>query len=295
MSAGCSIRLSTPPRLSASANRSAALEEATRAVEVGVELDGQHAAEARRLPQRQLVLRVARQAGIEHPPHLRVGLEHARYLEGVVAVALHAHRQRLEPAQREEAVEGTGDAAHRVLQEAEPLAQGGVVAHHRHAADHVGVTVQVLGGGVHHDIEAVVERALHPRAREGVVGPGEHAAAARERRDGREIRELERRVSRALHPQQPRLGRIARSTAARSVKSTRVAVSPIERCRTRSSSRTVPPYRSSVVTMCAPASRHSSTVAIAARPEANAKACVPFSRSATQRSNAKRVGLWLRP
>ena len=90
-------------------------------------------------------------------------------------------------------------------------------------------------------------------------------------------------------------GRIARSTASRSVKSTRVAVSPIERCRTRSSSRNVPPYRSSVVTMCEPASRHSSTVAIAARPEANANACVPFSRSATQRSKAKRVGLWLRP
>ena len=46
MIAGCSIRLSTPPRLSASVNSCAALEEALRAGEAAVEHDRDHAAEA---------------------------------------------------------------------------------------------------------------------------------------------------------------------------------------------------------------------------------------------------------
>ena len=77
--------------------------------------------------------------------------------------------------------------------------------------------------------------------------------------------------------------------------STNVNVCPALRLRTRSNSRNVPPYRSSPATMCAPASSSSSTVAIAAMPEANAYACAPLSRSATHRSSAQRVGLCERP
>ena len=51
---------------------------------------------------------------------------------------------------------------------------------------------------------------------------------------------------------------------------------------------------SSVATICAPELSSSSTVEIAARPEAKANAAVPLSRSATARSKAKRVGFWLR-
>ena len=42
--------------------------------------------------------------------------------------------------------------------------------------------------------------------------------------------------------------------------------------------------------MCEPCSSMSSTVALAARPEEKAKAAVPPSRSAMQRSKAMRVG-----
>src|SRR3546814_3928674 len=49
----------------------------------------------------------------------------------------------------QEAVERPGDGAHRVLQEAQPVAQPGIVADHHHAAHHVGMPVQVLGGGMH--------------------------------------------------------------------------------------------------------------------------------------------------
>ncbi len=56
----------------------------------------------------------------------------------------------------------------------------------------------------------------------------------------------------------------------------------------------MPPYRSSEAIRCAPLSSSSSTVEIAARPEAKAKPPAPPSRLATARSKAKRVGLWLR-
>jgi hypothetical protein len=55
---------------------------------------------------------------------------------------------------------------------------GALRAHHGDAADDVGVAVQVLGGRVHHDVEAVFQRALDQRAGEGVVGHGDDAAFA---------------------------------------------------------------------------------------------------------------------
>ena len=63
MIAGCSIRLSTPPRLSASAKISHRFEEAPRAGEVGLQVDRDHAAEAV-----HLALAPARAAGATRRP-----------------------------------------------------------------------------------------------------------------------------------------------------------------------------------------------------------------------------------
>ncbi len=57
-----------------------------------------------------------------------------------------------------------------------------VVADHRHAADHVGMAVEIFGGRMHHDVEAEFQRPLDIRAGEGVVGDGQHVALARDRR-----------------------------------------------------------------------------------------------------------------
>ena len=56
-----------------------------------------------------------------------------------------------------------------------PLVQRGVGGEHR-AADHVGVAVQVLGGGVADQVDAQLERPLEEGGREGVV---DHAASRR--------------------------------------------------------------------------------------------------------------------
>ena len=71
---------------------------------------------------------MARQPGIDHPLDLRMRLAASRAIaQRVRAVALHAQRQGLAAAQREEAVERVRDRADRVLQESQLLGELGVV------------------------------------------------------------------------------------------------------------------------------------------------------------------------
>jgi hypothetical protein len=56
-----------------------------------------------------------------------MALQKAQF-QRVLAVALHAQRQRLQAAQRQERIERSGHRAHRVLQERQPLGQLGIVA-----------------------------------------------------------------------------------------------------------------------------------------------------------------------
>ena len=123
MMAGCSIRLSTPPRLSASVNSVHAFEEALGAGEIALEDHGDDAAERCHLPLGQRVLRMAFKPGIDHALDIVPRFQPARDLQRVAAMPLHAQRERLQAAQREEAVERPGDGADGVLQEAQPLGQ----------------------------------------------------------------------------------------------------------------------------------------------------------------------------
>jgi hypothetical protein len=133
-------------------------------------------------------------------------------------VPLHAQRQCLHAAQNEEAVERAGDRADRVLQEAEPLAQRRqpiAAADDGDAADHVRVAVEVLRRRVDDDVEAELERPLHPRAGEGVVGGAEDAAGMADLGDGAQVGEAKQRIGRRLHPDQLRLRRQRRRKAHR--------------------------------------------------------------------------------
>jgi hypothetical protein len=105
---------------------------------------------------------VAGQSGVEHRLDRRVLGEEFGHGRGILTVPLHPHHQRLESAQREVGVERAWDGAGSVLQERE----GGVeffVVGEQCAADHVGVSADVLGGGVQHDVGAVHQRLLQRR------------------------------------------------------------------------------------------------------------------------------------
>ena len=79
---------------------------------------------------------MARKAWVEHRRKLRLLGQERGHLLGVVAVPLHAHRQRLQPAQREPGVEGAGDGTHRVLVVSQVLAERRV-PHHQGTPQHV--------------------------------------------------------------------------------------------------------------------------------------------------------------
>src|SRR6185295_7533376 len=148
---------------------------------------------------------MTREAGVDHACDLRMLLEKGRDVHRVAAVALHPDGECLDAAQGEEGVERTRYAADGVLEEGKLLLVSGI-PQYGGAADDVRVAVQVLGGRVHHDVEAELEGPLYPGRSEGVVAHGNDAALARHRRDGFQVDQLEQRVGRALDPQHARAG-----------------------------------------------------------------------------------------
>ena len=103
-----------------------------------------------------------------------------------VAVPLHAHRERLEPAEHQVAVERARHRADRVLQEPDALGDLGVVGG-REPADDVGVAAEVLRGRVHDDVGAELERPLQERRRERVVDDDARAALVRDRAHAEDV------------------------------------------------------------------------------------------------------------
>ena len=154
---------------------------------------------------------------------------------------LHAQRQGLEAAQRQKRIERTLNGADRVLQKLEALAQFGVVADDRHAADHVGMAVEIFRGRMHDEVEAMLERTLHIGAGEGVVGGGPDAALFGDGGDALEVDQLEQRIGRRLDPDQPRVRPDRRFERIRVGEIEIADLEPAERLRTRSNSRREPP------------------------------------------------------
>jgi hypothetical protein len=93
---------------------------------------------------------------------------------GILAVRSHAHMQRAQPSQRQEAVEWrTGDPhaipppLHQVVQFGRRCNDG--------SADDVTVAVQVLRRRMKHQIRTEFERALPDRRQERIVGDDDRA------------------------------------------------------------------------------------------------------------------------
>ncbi len=117
--AGCSIRLSTPPSDSASWNSLRPRGERDRLC-LGLDQEGDHAAEVAHLAAGDRVAGMAGEARVEDALDGRVLAEEAGDRARVLAVLAHPQRERLDAAQDEPGVEGAGDGAERLLQEAQP-------------------------------------------------------------------------------------------------------------------------------------------------------------------------------
>ena len=124
-------------------------------------------------------------------------------------VLLHAHRQRLDPAQHQKALERGENASGALLHEGKSLfmlRRG----RHQNAAQTITVAIEKFGGGVHHDIRAKLQRALKIGRHEGVVDAQVDRLPAcpfmTDIGDGANVGDLHHRVGRGFNVHQPGIG-----------------------------------------------------------------------------------------
>ena len=150
------------------------------------------------------------EAGVEDAPDVVATRQELRNSRGVGNVPFDAEMERAQAAQDEEAVQGPGHAAHRVLEEVEALGDR-LVAGDRDSQDRVGVAAEIFRGRVEDDVGTELERVLEGRRGERVVDDEVRWNGARllgspaDRQGGScDVGQLEVRVGRRLEPEEPR-------------------------------------------------------------------------------------------
>jgi hypothetical protein len=98
--------------------------------------------------------------------------EPVRDLQGRCRLPLHTQSECFNSAQRQKRIEWPLNCAGSILQECQPIAELGIVTDNHDATYHVGMAIEVFGGGVHDKIEAVFKRPLNPRTGERIVAHG---------------------------------------------------------------------------------------------------------------------------
>lgn len=109
--------------------------------------------------------------------------------------------ERLQATMGQPGIEGGGDSANGVLEEAETFLElGGVEGGNTHY--HVAVAIDVLCDAVDDDVGAEVERVLDVGGQEGVVDNDKDAMAVGHRDNGTDVDETQRGVAGGLDPDQ---------------------------------------------------------------------------------------------
>lgn len=157
------------------------------------------------LLERDLALLVRVGAGVVDEQDVGVVLEGAADGGGVLGSLTGTQVQGFDTAVGEPGVEGRGNGANGVLQEAETLEKGlGVESGDTHAD--IAVAVDVLGDTVDDDIGTVLKRVLDVGREEGVVDDDHDAGAVGDVGDGADVDKRESGVGRSLDPDELGLG-----------------------------------------------------------------------------------------
>ena len=147
---------------------------------------------------------MAFQPGPIHARHLGMGLQEVCDTGRAVGAAVHAQAQGAQAAHQQPGIVrgGGGAQGHELLRHHLPDVR---LRSRQHARHHVAVAVQVLGGAVGHQVDAVFDRPLEERAVEAVVAEGEHALLLRDRGHGGEVLQLEGERVGALEDEEARV------------------------------------------------------------------------------------------
>ena len=183
----------------------AAFQHARGLFQAALDLHADDAAVAVHLAFCQRMLRVALEAGVDHPFDRGMLFQPLGQFQRALTVRLHAQVQGLEAAHGEEGIKRAGHGADRVLQETHLLGQLLAAGHHD-AADHVGMAVEVFGGGMQHQVRSEFQGPLQHGRAEGVVDHQDQAVLLGERRHLGQVDQLEHRVGRRLGPDHAGVG-----------------------------------------------------------------------------------------
>ena len=138
--------------------------------------------------------------------HQRLGFQILNDRQGISLRHFHPWRQRPQPAQQQIAVEGAAGDANIIR----PPCQFGdscrIFGNH-HPGHHIGVTIEVFGTGMQHQIGAQRQRVLQRRAQEGVVHHANCPGLTRQTTDFRNIHHPQQWITWAFHQHQLRFFR----------------------------------------------------------------------------------------
>lgn len=144
-------------------------------------------------------VRVGVKTGIVDGNNMRGRFEGLSHDGGVLGSLARTQVQGLQTAVGEPAVKGRGNGTDGVLQESKALVQVlGVECGNTH--QHIRVTVDILGHGVHDQIGAVVQRVLDIGTHKCIIDHDQNAMAVGDLRDGLDIHQAEGWVGRGLDP-----------------------------------------------------------------------------------------------
>lgn len=96
----------------------------------------------------------------------------------IFAMRFHPQVQGFQTAQRKKTIERSLHAANGVLQEGHLFCQLFVITNDQHAANNIGMAIQIFRGRMHHQMCAEFQRALQNRRRKSVIDRKTNAALA---------------------------------------------------------------------------------------------------------------------
>ncbi|KAG1393767.1 hypothetical protein G6F59_014304 [Rhizopus arrhizus] len=169
------------------------------------QLDRQHRAEAILLACGDGMARVIGQARVVHRANRRMLVQQGNDRGGIFLVHAQARIQRAQAAQGQERIERRAGQAQRIAPPHQLLVQCRIARDHC-ATDHVAVAVDVLGGGMQHQVRAKRQRLLQGRRQEGVVDHHQGAGLVRGIDDEAQVGDAQQRVGWGFHQHQLRLG-----------------------------------------------------------------------------------------
>ena len=180
------------------------LQESTAFCNATLEEDGDHSAACggavqTHLSRRKSVLRMTRETWIDNARNFRMRLKPRSDTCRAGAVLTHAHRERLNAAQREVRIERSHDTANGILHKAQLLSKR-FIADNQRAANRVAVAAEILGGGMHHHIDAQFERPLQQWSCKGVIANRDGSACLANLRNGCQVHEFQSRVGWRFYP-----------------------------------------------------------------------------------------------